>query len=185
METASVGKKEAARRLIVAAIKMAESGEDPLPIYLIGMSAWRTCRDILQSQDRTFETELIQKGLWEAATAFASGSIEIDTLPKDGRDLIVRLSNAIQVGDVQAPDEIAFDHEKPWEVFQPLVDPANFLKHADRDPFETISEALFDPDDAIAIALTAYCLLYPSENWPDEVKPYFQRNGFVDSPEKV
>lgn len=176
---AKIEKADAAERLIVAAIEMVERNAEPLAAHLVATSALNVLRDLLKQADQEYVSELTKKGMFALAEAQAKGVPFKMELPSNVTAQIDELAAKITSGVVSGPDDLKVVHEKPWELLKYVLNPSNFLKHAERDPLATLEEADFDPDGAIAHALSAYSILRPGHPLPDTIKPYLEKHDLV------
>lgn len=178
---AQLEKADAAERLIVAAIGMVERGDEPLASHLVATSALNVLRDLMTSADagQEYVTELSKRGMFYLAHARAKGE-QIDLeVPDWVESQVEELSRLVEAGEISGPEELEFNHEKPWELLSYLMRPSNFLKHADRDPLDTLDEEDLDPEGAIVHALTAYSLVRPDKALPDQILPFLDRHDLV------
>ncbi|WP_226698828.1 hypothetical protein [Qipengyuania gaetbuli] len=176
---AKIDKAEAGKRLIVAAIKMVERGDEPLASHLVATSALNVLRDLITHRGQEYVTEIVKRGMFSLAEAQSKGLPLGFEVPEELAGVIEKLSEAIREGKVTKAEELTFEHEKPWEMLAYLLRPTNFVKHADRDPDATIDEEEVDPEDAIGQALAAYSMLRPDDQLPEETEEYLKRRGFI------
>lgn len=176
---AKIEKADTAERLIVAAIEMVERNTEPFASHLVATSALNVLRDLLRQADQEYVTELTKKGMFALSEAQAKGTPFKSDLPKQITDQIDDLADQIASGAVTSPDDLEVRLEQPWTLLRYVLDPSNFMKHADRDPLATLDEADVDPHGAIAHALTAYSILRPGHPLPDTIKPYLIKHDLA------
>lgn len=176
---AKIDKADAAERLIVAAIEMVERGADPLACHLVATSALGMLRDLIRHDDKEYVTELIKTGMFTLAQAKANGEGFNLQVPTEIATQIDELVSAISNDEISNADDLTVTEEQPWRMLGYLVNPANFLKHADRDPLLTLDETDFDPDGAIHHALTAYAFVRPDKPLPDSITPYLKHHDLL------
>lgn len=175
----SIDKTEAAERLIVSAIQMVEREDDRLATHLVAASALRILRELMGKDKKEYVAELLKIGMFTLAQMKLSRDIPDLPVPPKVANEVNELAEAIKCGEVTSADDLKPTLEKPWELLKYIDDPANFLKHADRDPLSVLSEDEFCPEDAISNALTAYSFVCPGKPLPDEIRPYLKRNDFL------
>ena len=84
---AKLDKADAAERLIVAAIEMADRNAEPLACHLIATSALNVLRDLLKHADKEYAAELNKRGMYALAEAQANGAPFKMELPAEVRFL--------------------------------------------------------------------------------------------------
>ncbi len=175
----AIDKTEAAERLVVAAILMVDRGDDRLASHLVATSALSLLRDLMKHDDKEYVTELLKIGMFTLAQLTASGDTDGLTVPPEAAPQVDELAAAINRGEVTSPDDLKVTDEQPWKLLRYIVDPTNFLKHADRDPLAVLDEDAFDPEGAIGHALSAYSFVRPGKPLPDPIRPYLERHDFL------
>lgn len=180
---ALIDKLEAANRLIVSGAKMHQSREDPLAIHVVASSALNMLRELLKTQGSNYQVRILQEGLFLAATARAQG--ETVPLPDSPQldALIAKILPGIENGELIGPDQIEFDLSKAQieAMLKDVYRPYNFLKHADRDPLETLDESDVDPAGALQHAILAFSWIVPDQKWPEEIYPFFKEMDIAGS----
>lgn len=176
---AKIDKSQAAERLIVSAIEMIESGSDRLACHLVATSALGLLRELMRHDDKEYVTELLKMGMFTLAQSRANDEDLNLPVPPEINGQIDELAASIVKGEVTSADDLSVTKEGPWKLLAYIVDPSNFLKHADRDPLATLEESEFDPEGAVQHALTAYTFVRPSNPLPDKIKPYLKRHDLL------
>ncbi len=176
---AKIDKAQAAERLIVSAIEMIESGSDRLVSHLVATSVLGLLRDLMRQDDKEYVTELVKIGMFTLAKSRANGEDLNLSVPPEIAAQIDELAASIAKGEVTSVDGLSATKKEPWKLLGYIVDPSNFLKHADRDPFATLEESEFDPEGAVQHALTAYTFVRPGDPLPDQIKPYLKRHDLL------
>lgn len=82
--------------------------------------------------------------------------------------VVQKVVGGIQSGEVtQAADlVINLDAAGRRALLDSIVKPYNFLKHADKDPLETMDNGDIDPDHVIGHALSALTMVSPGKHLP-------------------
>jgi hypothetical protein len=133
----------------------------------------------MRHDDKDYVTELLKMGMFTLAQAKSNGEDFNLPVPAEIAAQIDGLASSISKGEVTSADDLTVNEEQPWKMLGYIVDPSNFLKHADRDPLQTLEESDFDPDGAIQHALTAYTFVRPCHPLPDQIKPYLKRHDLL------
>jgi len=163
---AKIDKSQAAERLIVSAIEMIENGSDPLASHLVATSALGLLRDLMRQDDKEYVTELLKTGMFTLAQSRANGEDLNLPVPPEIAAQIDELADSIAKGEVTSVDDLSATKEEPWKLLGYIVNPSNFLKHA-------------DPEGAVQHALTAYTFVRPGDPLPDQIKPYLKRHDLL------
>jgi len=178
---AVLSKTDAAERLIVSGIMMREAGVDPLAIHVVAASALNMLRELIQLSGDDYAAFVLRQGLFHAASAQLKGApVNLPTTPQiDG--LIGEIATGILKGAILQPDDlkVTLSAAELRKQLNYIVQPFNFLKHADRDPLATLDEGDVDPDGAIMHALTAYSMLCPGKALPDKVRAYLEAHDLT------
>lgn len=180
---AEIDKATAAERLVVNAIVMAERGEDPLAIHVVAASALQVLRDLLKKAGDEYVEQVLKVGAFTIALARMKGE-SVDLPTNAEMDAVVeKVVAGIEVGAVkQAADlNINLDAAGRRALLDCIVKPYNFLKHADKDPLETMNDSDIDPDHVIGHALSALTMVSPGKPLPDTIKPYLERRDLIAS----
>jgi hypothetical protein len=163
-ETAAifVTKLGAAQRQLDAAIRMRLAGEDTLAIHTVLAAAYTIMRDLKRKRGRSDLVDGLSKGMFYIARDLATGKLK--EMPRQIAEhtrlvaTITDLAKRIKAGEKLTPSDASVSvspvyEEKYWREFNW---PANFLKHADRDPDGKFSETNVDSDEFIMRASSAY-----------------------------
>lgn len=179
--TEAIDKKTAAERLIVAAIKMSERSDDPLAVHVVAASALNMLRELIKAGGDDYAAWVLKEGIFQNAKARIEGKEIILPTTPEAEELIDKVVAGIEAGEVNEPSDIIIDlsANELWTMLDYITRPYNFLKHADRDPLETLDPSDVDPDGAIIQALTAFSMLEPEMQLPDEVAPYLAKHGLA------
>ena len=167
----ALNKQEAAKRLIQSAVSMTNAGSDQLAVHVVATSALNLLRELMKVGGEGFTEKVISSALFFGATKKLEGK---DTLLPDQpqlNELIDRMATDIEAGHLTDPSELKFKGARKLErqALRHLVDPYNFLKHADKDPLGTLEEADVQPVEATCFAVTAYSLLFPTDTFDEEI----------------
>lgn len=163
MASVSITKLSAAQRQIDAAIRILFSGEDALAVHTVVAAAHSIVLDLAEKRNVTPYTESIGQAI---ATLYRQ-----------------RFGEAIPNDKLQ--HWVARFEEKHFRPFWNR--PANFLKHADRDPGEVLDQDSLETDTLLLVSCATYmelgleytpemnafcrwhCAIYPREDG-DEIK---------------
>ncbi len=174
-------KQEAAKRLIHAAVEMFPANADPVAIHVVASSALNILRELSKVDGRSFVERVFQSALFNGAASHLAG--EPTGLPDHPivNEWIEGLAQAIQAGVVHAPTDIKINDAQKLEVetLKYLVDPFNFLKHADRDPNGKLDESKVKPVEATSFAVTAYGFLFPADEVDGKVGQFLKEHGVI------
>ena len=185
MAEVALTKQAAAHRLIMAAALMDKNAVDPLATHVVAASALNLLRELVQTRGPSYQTRVLQTGLFETATAQIErrNSLFFTDASEEMNAVIEYVKAAILDGSISQPSDldIVLDSHQERALLKSVNDPYNFLKHADRDPLSTLDESDADPTNALMHAVTAYSMLFPAEALPDEVKDFLLRTGIVGS----
>lgn len=160
---------------------MSERGEDALAIHVIASSALNMLRELIQNGGNDYAAEVLQQGLWYAASARLNGApVNLPTTHEIDR-LIDDVAAGIDKGTIkQATDlKITLTPEQLHQQLAYVVKPYNFLKHADRDPLATLDESDVDAVGTIIHALTAYSMLCPGKALPEAIAPFLAKHDLL------
>lgn len=178
---AAIDKASAAERMVVSAMVMAERGEDALAIHVVAASALNVLRDLIEKSGDEYVEQGFRIGLFAMATA--RRKCEPLGLPTNAAidAIVANIVAGIEAGEVTQPSDLIlnFSAAERRAMLGYIVTPYNFLKHADRDPLATLDEGDFDPDGAIAHALSALTMVCPGKELPETVRGYLDRHGLL------
>lgn len=167
----ALDKQEAAKRLIQSAVSMTNAGSDQLAVHVVATSALNLLRELMKVGGESFTEKVIRSALFYGATRKLEGK---DTLLSDQpelNELVDRMAADIEAGHLTDPGELTVKDagKLERETLRHLVDPYNFLKHADKDPLGTLDEGDVQPVQATCFAVTAYSLLFPTDTFDEEI----------------
>jgi len=164
--TIYINKLEAARRQLDAAIRMRFAKEDDLAIHTIAAAAYGILRDMLGKRGRHNFEELIRAGVYSYARSLAHGEMsdaEIASLKQlQIFDVVSVVAEDIKVrGDDVTVDDVplAVSSSTKGSDWQSMSKAAAFLKHADRDPTESLSLQDVDNDRILMRTCSAYAMV--------------------------
>ena len=180
---AEIDKATAAERLVVNAIIMTERGEDSLAIHVVAASALQVLRDLLKKAGDEYVEQVLKVGAFAIASARVKGET-VDLPPNAQMDAVVeKVVCGIQSGEVTRAADLVINLDAAGRraLLDSIVKPYNFLKHADKDPLETMDDADIDPDHVIGHALSALTMVSPGKPLPDTIKPYLERRDLLAS----
>lgn len=176
-----IDKPSAAERMIVNAITMSDRGDDPLAIHVVAASALNLLRELVDSTGDPYVAQVLKLGIFSIASARMKGEVvTIPTTPEIDA-LVEGVVLGIQSGEISDPSEldVALTTAELRDMLGYIVRPYNFLKHADRDPLETLDESDLNPDGVIIHALTAFSMVCPSKPLPDKIAPFLTKHGLT------
>ncbi len=181
IKQSDLSKQEAAKRLIHAAVDMFSANADPIAIHVVASSALNILRELSKVDGRRFVERVFQSALFNGAASHVAG--EPTGLPDHPmvNEWIEGLAQAIESGAVQEPCDIKINDAQKLEVetLKYLVDPFNFLKHADRDPDGKLDVSEVKPVEATSFAVTAYGFLFPADKVDDKVGQFLKEHGVI------
>jgi hypothetical protein len=176
-----IDKSTAAERLIVAAIAMAEKGDDPLAIHVVASSALNLLRELIEAGGDNYVAQVLKHGVFAMASARIKGEpIPVPAPPEIDR-IIGEVADGIKKGQLNQPSdlEVPLSPDELRGMLGYIIRPFNFLKHASRDVLATLDEEDVDPNGAIGHALAALNFVSPNRPLPDEIKPYLERRNLL------
>jgi hypothetical protein len=180
---ATLDKPAAAQRMIVCAMAMSDRGDDPLAIHVVAASALNLLRELIDRSGDPYIARVLKEGVFTAAKHIMAG--EPTNLPesKELDAFIANVIGGIEAGNVQQSSDLIINGTAAeWRgMLAYIVRPFNFLKHADRDPLATLDEGDLDPDGAIMHALTAYSMIRPDFEWPEQAASFLAKHGLLGS----
>jgi hypothetical protein len=154
-------KEAVAQRQLDAAIRMTLAEEDELAIHTVVAAAYGILRALKQNNGRSELRDRLGLGIFAAANGLASGKILPPVLAQSNvlADIITRVSDAIKRGEVSNEQDViqmmrGTDEKRHWNKFNRT---ANFLKHADRDPGDSLALDELSNEMLFASAIPAYC----------------------------
>lgn len=158
-----VNKLAAAERQLSAAIRLYFLEEDKLAIHTIGHAAYTIYFDLLRGRGRNGATVTAEIGVLYLAYDFSKGRISEEDCAKAGLvgDLFKYLTEIFlenpslhpKDADVHGLDTLVKRLGDVEVDLKKLRNPANYLKHADRDPFELIDVAKFETEEILIRAI--------------------------------
>lgn len=177
-----ITKEAAAQRQLDAAIRMTLAGEDELAIHSVAAAAYGIIRALKEvKRDRSEIRDLLGLGIFLFARDLASG--KVDKLPDDFIEplvgIITDVSAAIRRGEITNEEDVIRklairDENSHWTRFNV---PANFLKHANRDPDSALPDEQVNNDLLLMAATRAYVeLMGPGSSTP-EMLVYYTFSG--------
>jgi hypothetical protein len=183
-------KQAAAQRQLDAAIRMTLRGEDELAIHTVAAAAYGIIR---QLKKRGELRDRVGLGIFVFANDLASG--KIDRLPTEFAEtdwlipIINDIAAAIGRGEIKSEKDVIqrlalINETSHWNKFNY---PANFLKHADRDPGEALVLDKVNNELLLMSACSAYIELMGvgTSTWEMIVYGAFLGLEIPDSPPKL
>lgn len=163
-----INKLAAAQRQLHAAIRMTLHGEDELAIHTLAAAAYGILRDLKRSRGRSELSDAVGIGLYLYARNVLDG-IPDPVLDRDCKEsptlksIVDYILELIRSGKVQSADDVNrflkfSDESSYWRWFNL---PANFLKHADRDPIAVLNLDMIENKRLLLGALVAYTYFFP------------------------
>jgi hypothetical protein len=155
-------KEAAAQRQLDAAIRMTFANEDQLAIHTVAAAAYGILRGLKQNQGRSELADRLGLGIFVVARDLALG--KTDQMPPALAQsavfakLITDTVAAIQSGEVSHENDVIgklrlINETGHWNKFNKA---ANFLKHADRDPRDTLPLDEMNNETLLFSGITAY-----------------------------
>lgn len=178
---AIVDKLTAAERLMQNAVDMIDRKDDPLAIHVVASSALSLLRELVGTSGDDYVAQLIKDGVFRAAQAKLQG-LPTGMPDAEAIDHIVEtVTHGIEAGAIKSAADIVIVTPKKevraWLDY--IFKPYNFLKHADRDPLATLDESDFDPEGALAHAVTAYLMARGDGKLPETFTAFLKKQGIL------
>lgn len=178
---AIVDKMAAAERLIQSAIDMLDRKDDVLAVHVVASSALSLLRELVASEGDDYVARVLKDSVFRAAQA------ELQGLPTGMPEaaaieaIVDKVVEGIEAGAVKSAADIVIATPKKevraWLDY--IFKPYNFLKHADQDPLATLDEADFDPEGALAHAMTAYLMARGDGELPEPFTVFLKKQGIL------
>ncbi len=160
---------------------MFEVNADPLAIHVVGSSAFNLLRELSKVGGTSFFERVFRSVLFDGATKRLKG--EENGLPEHPivAEWVEGIARAIDAGDVKSPEDINIKDAPKAELdaLKFLTVPFNFLKHADRDPDGSLDEGDVKAMEATSFAVTAYSLLFPTDDLDPKVAEFLRKNAII------
>lgn len=178
---AIVEKMTAAERLMQNAVDMIDRKDDPLAIHVVASSALSLLRELVGTSGDDYVAQLIKDGVFRAAQAKLQG-LPTGMPDAEAIDHIVEtVTHGIEAGAIKSAADIVIVTPKKevraWLDY--IFKPYNFLKHADQDPLATLDESDFDPEGALAHAMTAYLMARGDGKLPETFTVFLKKQGIL------
>lgn len=178
---AIVDKMAAAERLMQSAVDMIDRKDDPLATHVVASSALSLLRELVATAGDDYVAQLIKDSFFRAAQAklqgLPTGMPEADSIDQ----IVETVMQGIEAGAIMGPADIIITTPKKevraWLDY--IFKPYNFLKHADQDPLATLDESDFDPEGALAHAMTAYLMARGDGQLPEAFKAFLTKQGIL------
>jgi len=178
---AIVDKMTAAERLIQSAVDMLERKDDPLAVHVVASSALSLLRELVGTEGEDYVARLLKDSILRAAQAKVQG------LPTGMPDsevveaIVDKVAQGIEAGAVKSVADIVVTTPKNEvrSYLDYIFKPYNFLKHADRDALATLDETDFDPEGALAHAMTAYLMARGDGELPEPFTVFLKKQGIL------
>lgn len=178
---AIVEKMTAAERLMQNAVDMIDRKDDPLAIHVVASSALSLLCELVGTSGDDYVAQLIKDGVFRAAQAKLQG-LPTGMPDAEAIDHIVEtVTHGIEAGAIKSAADIVIVTPKKevraWLDY--IFKPYNFLKHADQDPLATLDESDFDPEGALAHAMTAYLMARGDGKLPETFTVFLKKQGIL------
>ena len=171
---AIVDKMTAAERLMQSAVDMLERKDDPLAVHVVATSALSLLRELVATEGDDYVARLLNEAVFHAAQAKLQGLPTGLPEAQAVDDIVDKIVGGIEAGAVNSPAEKQI---RAWLDY--IFRPYNFLKHADQDPLATLDEADFDPEGALAHAMTAYLMARGDGELPEPFTVFLKKRGIL------
>lgn len=160
--TIFITKLGAAERQLNAAIRMTLTNEDELAVHSVAAAAYQILRNIKYKRGRSDAYDLFLRGLFAIAEDLAVG--KIDSIPSSIIKSAPDLGRSIEtIRDDLVADKIkSFENILPIDVpekgpfWANFNRPANFLKHADKDPDDSLELSKVNNEELLMRATAAF-----------------------------
>ncbi|MGL3823681.1 hypothetical protein [Sphingopyxis sp. R3-92] len=178
---AIVDKMTAAERLIQNAIEMIDRKDDPLAIHVVASSALSLLRELVGTGGDDYVAQLLKDSVLRAAQAKLQGLPTGMPEAESVDEIVDSVVRGIEAGVVKSTADIVI--VTPKKEVRAYLDyifkPYNFLKHADQDPLATMDEGDFDPEGALAHAMTAYLMARSDGKLPEPFTVFLKKQGIL------
>ena len=202
-----VTKLAAAKRQLMAAIRMFFDGEDELAVHTVASAAYRLVSDLKSQRGRDEVSDVWRTAMFYNVKAFVDGTLP-GRLAEDKKFVLLMREISHSIGDVESLEYDEFQVLLPegyatayWRWWNRS---SNFLKHADRDseallPMSAVDNLLLlmvtysayldvaggrtaiEPEGFV---LLAYCNAYHGYYCREEIRPLVQELEPLDNDER-
>jgi hypothetical protein len=165
----AVTKLGAASRLLAAAIRSFLADEDLLATYVIVSASFRVMRDIAEQRGHDHLEDAFELTAFYLGRDYLSG-----TLPQFAREdeqltkLAKLVGEGIRSGELKSPADVTvfLPPTLKGKIWRGSNAAYNFLKHADRDPAQSLDLSGVNVKDTVLQACRLFDVLLPQEsNW--------------------
>ena len=154
-----VTKLSAARRQLLAAIRLYLAGEDELVIHTVASAAYRIIADLKAKSGRDEVGDYIQRATYYAVRSYRHGTL----LPAVEEDVelkqwIRELADSVPISSSTKCEEVKvrLGDQVRRHYWAEMNSASNFLKHADRDATATLSLEEVDNLRLLVVAFSSY-----------------------------
>jgi hypothetical protein len=151
-----------AHRLLKAAIRSWFREDDPLATYLLASACHGLLYDLTRKTGVDPIKDRLARGIWQKAVEVGSGAEppEEDNL----RAIVETLASEISSGRISDYKQVnlIMNDTQTWEILRSQREIYNFIKHADRDHRDSISESRLDCREELMSAASYHLELFGS-----------------------
>lgn len=171
-------KQAAAHRLLLGAVRYFQADHaDPIVVHVIAASALNMMRELISSRGTSFVERTFAAALYEHAHSRVEDREPIFELPYRElmEPIISDLEAQIRSGQISSHRDVnltGMPRNLERKLLDHILEPYNFLKHADRDPNGSIALSDLKPIEAIVYAINAYSILYPAAELDDDIRVF-------------
>lgn len=187
MTSLTLTKQAAAHRLLLGSVRYFEQEQsDPVVVHVIASSAMSLLRELIGTRGKSYAEVTFASVFYEYAIARIENREPIaPEIPEVRSSPIVDdIERRIIEGEIHSSRDVRINIPKATEraLLAHIFEPYNFLKHADRDPNDSLELSKIDPISAIAHAIAAYSFLFPNEKLDPDIRLFLEaylkvRNG--------
>lgn len=104
--TVVLTKQSAAHRLLIAAIRMFERGDDPLATFVVASAAFSTLRELVKVKGDSYQLSILREALFSDAKRRTLDLPEL--LPQDPYldQAIEKIAEGIRTGEIKGPEDV-------------------------------------------------------------------------------
>ena len=154
-----VTKLSAARRQLLAAIRLYFAGEDELVVHTVASAAYRIISDLKAKRGRDEVGDYIQRATFYAVRSYRRGTL-LPAIEKDAelKQWIGNLADSLPISSSTEYEEVTvrLGEQVRKDYWAEMNSASNFLKHADRDAMATLSLDEVDNLRLLMVAFTSY-----------------------------
>ncbi len=158
-ENVYVTKLSAARRQLLAAIRLYFAGEDELAVHTVASAAYRITADLKAKRGGDEVGDYIQRATFYAVRGYRRGTL-LPAIEEDAelKQWIGKLADSVPISSSTKCEEVKvrLGDQVRRDYWAEMNSASNFLKHADRDASATLSLEEVDNLRLLVVAFSSY-----------------------------